>query len=163
MNAFPVQIHERTASWGSDESCLSSEGAVPWFRVCTKKCDAVLYKTMHFNDIFDYHSHISENNITTVRWFLLTVSLIVPHLGLFFLHSCRLTGVALDLGWKTTYMRLYGRCDLIFWFPENINIYLIVLRVVLSHTICIHQKCSPLFLLQSRKARVPNYWPNILL
>ena len=52
----------------------------------------------HFNDIFDYHSHISENNITTVRWFLLTVSFIVPHLGLIFLHSCRLTGVALDLG-----------------------------------------------------------------
>ena len=29
MYAFPVQIHERMACWGSDEPCLTSEGAVP--------------------------------------------------------------------------------------------------------------------------------------
>ena len=31
-----------------------------------KKCDAVLYKIMHFNDIFYYHSHICEKNNMTV-------------------------------------------------------------------------------------------------
>ena len=44
-----------------------------------KKFDAVLYKTMHFNDIFDYHSHICEKN------------LVVLHAGLIYLHNCRLT------------------------------------------------------------------------
>ena len=62
-----------------------------------KKCDAVLYKTMHFNDIFGYHSHICEKTNkdlqpVTVTWLLLTVSLVVPHAGLIYLHSCRLTG-----------------------------------------------------------------------
>ena len=46
---------------------------------------------MHFNDIFDYHSHICERSMT-VTWLLLTVSLIVLHAGLIYLHSCRLTG-----------------------------------------------------------------------
>lgn len=44
--------------------------------------------------------------------------------------------VAFDLWWKNTHMRLGGCCDLIIWFPENITIYLIVLRAV---TVCMHQ------------------------
>ena len=72
-----------------------------------KKCYAVLYKTMHFNDIFDYHSHISEKNNMTVRWLLLTVSPVVPHAGLIYLHNCRLTGGGIGFGVKK-YMRLYG-------------------------------------------------------
>ena len=59
---------------------------------------------MHFNDIFDYHSHICEKSNMTVRWLLLTVSLVVPHAGLIYLHN-----------WGFTYMRLYGHCDLTFW------------------------------------------------
>ena len=58
----------------------------PFFRLA-KKCDAVLYKTMHFNDIFDYHSHICEKNNMTVTWLLLTVSLVVLHAGLIYLHN----------------------------------------------------------------------------
>ena len=42
--------------------------------------------------IFDYHSHISEKNNMTVRWLLLTVSLVVPHAGLIYLHNLRLSG-----------------------------------------------------------------------
>ena len=45
---------------------------------------------MHFNDIFDYHSHICEKNNMTVTWLLLTVSLVVLHAGLIYLHNCRL-------------------------------------------------------------------------
>ena len=43
----------------------------------TQKCDAVLYKTMHFDDTFVifYHSHICEKNNMTVMWLLHTVSL----------------------------------------------------------------------------------------
>ena len=131
----------------------------PLYRLA-KKCYAVLYKTMHFNDIFENNYHISEKN----TWLLLTVSLEVLHAALIYLHSWRLTGGDFGFGVKkNTYMGLYGCCNLIFWFPENINISLLVLRVVLSHTVCMHQKCSPLFLLQSRKVRVPNYWPNTLV
>ena len=57
-----------------------------------KKMYAALYIIMHFNDIFDYHSHICEKNNMTVTWLLLTVSLVVPHAGLMYLHNCRFTG-----------------------------------------------------------------------
>ena len=57
-----------------------------------KKFEAVLYKAIHFNYIFDYHSHICEKNNMTVTWLLLTVFLVVPHAGLIYLHNCRLTG-----------------------------------------------------------------------
>ena len=51
-----------------------------------KKIDAVLYKAMHFNDIFDYHSHICEKNNITGTCLLLTVSLVVPHAGLIYIY-----------------------------------------------------------------------------
>ena len=43
---------------------------------------------MHFNDIFDYHSHICENN------------LVVLHADLIYLHNCRLTGGGIGFGVK---------------------------------------------------------------
>ena len=70
---------------------------------------------MHFNDIFDHHSHICEKNNMTVTWLLLTVSFVVPHAGLIYLHNCRLTGGGIGFGVKKIHnMRLYGHCDLIF-------------------------------------------------
>ena len=47
---------------------------------------------MHFNYIFDYHSHICDKNNMTVTWLLLTVSIVVLHAGLIYLHNCRLAG-----------------------------------------------------------------------
>ena len=44
--------------------------------------------------------------------------------------------VMTDLGWKNSYMRLYGCCDLIFWFSENINISLIVLSCIVTQFAC---------------------------
>ena len=119
-----------------------------------KKCDAVLYKTMHFNNIFDYHSHISEKKNkdlqpVTVTWSLLIVSLVVPHAGLIYLHNCKYIYEAI---WSLRFNPLFSR---------KINIFLIVLRVVSSHTVCMQQEFSPLFLLQS-PLRVPKHWPNIL-
>ena len=61
---------------------------------------AALYIIMHFNDIFDYHSHICEKNNMTVTWLLLTVSLVVPHAGLMYLHNCRFTGGGFGFGVK---------------------------------------------------------------
>ena len=52
-----------------------------------KKNYAVFYNTMHFNDIFYYHSHICEKNNMTVTWLLLTVPLVVLHAGLIYLHN----------------------------------------------------------------------------
>ena len=54
-----------------------------------KTFDAILYKTMHFSDIFD-NSHICEKNNMTVTWLLLTVSFVVLHAGLIYLRNCRL-------------------------------------------------------------------------
>ena len=65
-----------------------------------KKCVADLYKTMHFNYIFDYHFHISEKNNRTVTWLLLIVSLVVLHAGIIYLHNCRLTGGGNECGVK---------------------------------------------------------------
>ena len=65
-----------------------------------KKCDAALCKTVHFNDIFDYHSYICEKNNITFTWLLLIVSLVVPHAGLIYLHNCRLTGGGIGFGVK---------------------------------------------------------------
>ena len=102
---------------------------------------------MHFNCVFDYHSHICKMNNMAVTWLLLTVSLLFHLAGLIYLHNCRLTGGGIGFEVKkNTHMRLYGHCYLIFWFPENINISLIELSVVLSHTVCMHQKCSLLLL-----------------
>ena len=60
---------------------------------------------MHFNYIFDYHSHICEQKNkdlqpVTVTWLLLTVSLLVPPAGLIYLHNCRLTGNGTGFGGK---------------------------------------------------------------
>ena len=65
-----------------------------------KTFDAVLYKTMHSNGIFDCHSHIYEKNNMTVTWLLLTVSLVVLHAGLIYLHNCRPTGGGFGFGVK---------------------------------------------------------------
>ena len=54
---------------------------------------------MHFNGIFDYVDHICEKNMT-VTWLLLTVSLVVLHAGLIYLHNWRLTGGGIGFGVK---------------------------------------------------------------
>ena len=75
----------------------------PLFRQA-KTFDAVLYKTMHFIDIFDYHSHICEKNNMTVTWLLLAVSLVVLHSDLIYVHNCRLRGGGIGFGVKKTFM-----------------------------------------------------------
>ena len=103
-------------------TALRTLSGAPWKKNQTghlyrlaKKCYAVLYETLHFNDIFDYHSHICEKNNMTVTWLLLTVSLVVPHAGLIYLYNCRLAGGGFRFGVKKkTFMRLYGPCYLIF-------------------------------------------------
>ena len=95
---------------------------------------------MIFLTIFPYLQPV------TVTWSLLTVSLVVLHAGLNYLHNC-----------KDSYMRLYGDCDLILCLQEDKNISVIVLRVVLTHTVCMQQEFSPLFLLQS-----PHESPKVL-
>ena len=75
--------------------------------------------------------------VIRTTWQLVTAHWLLVVLQLWFISTAadsRL--VTLDLEWINTYMRLYGCCDLIFWFPENVNISVIVLRVVLSHTVC---------------------------
>ena len=63
---------------------------------------------MHFNGIFDYYSHIWEKNNMTVTWLLLTVSLVVPHAGLIYLHNCRLTGGGIGFGVKISYEAIWS-------------------------------------------------------
>ena len=58
---------------------------------------------MHFNDIFDYHSHICEKKNkdlqpVTGTWLRLTVSLVVLQAALIYLHSCRLTAGGFGFG-----------------------------------------------------------------
>ena len=55
---------------------------------------------MCFNYIFDYHSHICEKKHMTATWLLFTVSPVVPHAGLIYLHNCRLTGGGIGFGVK---------------------------------------------------------------
>ena len=76
---------------------MKRNGIGPLYRPA-KKCDAILYNTMQFNDICDYHSHICEKNNMTVTWLLLTVSLVVLHADLIYLHNCRLTGCRIGFG-----------------------------------------------------------------
>ena len=113
----------------------------PFYRPAKKKCDAILYKTMQFNDIFDYHSHICEKNNMTVTWLLLTVSLVVTHAGLIYLHNGRLTGGGTGSGlnkyingaiWLLQFNLLISRKYK--HFSDCTELY--------CHTVCMHQKCS---------------------